>query len=93
MTPEDAKPSSADECKPVTGGAARRGRLVWPLKLALLMVLAMAVGGLAAANWRPRPFSLVFTIADIRVGIVILAAVGVGFLLAIVFLWSAFSRE
>jgi len=94
-----AEPSHDETAVPAaasaeTGGRKpRAGALAWTLKLVLLAVIAAAIGAFVTSNWKDRPFSFVFTIAQANAGLVILASVALGFILAVVFLWGAFTRE
>lgn len=88
MTTVQQKQAGPDE--PSVAAQSSPKRRGW-LRLALVAVVAAVVGAFAAANWRDRPFSLVFIVADIKAGIIILASVALGFILGVVFLWSVLS--
>lgn len=62
-------------------------------KLALVAVVAAVLGAFVAANWNPRSYSLIFATAKVNTGLVILASAAIGFVLGVLFLWSALTHE
>ncbi len=89
----EARPAAGESAvADATAGGRRTRRGGW-LRLAIVVVVAGLAGALAAANWHERPFSFVVVDADIKAGIVILASVALGFVLGVVFLWSALERK
>jgi hypothetical protein len=87
--PEAPVAPSADAGGKALGGGALR----WTLKLILLAAIAAGIGAFVTANWKERPFSVLFAMVQVNAGVVILASVALGFILAVVFLWGAFTRE
>ncbi len=61
-------------------------------KLILVALVAAVLGALVTANWHNTPFSWVFDVVNVKAGLIILGAAILGFVLGVLFLWSALER-
>ena len=62
-------------------------------RLILVAVVAAVLGAMVTANWHDVPFSVMVAVRNVKAGLVILAAAALGFVLGVVFLWSAIDRQ
>ena len=62
-------------------------------KLLLVAVVAAVLGAAASANWHEMPFSFIFVIWEVKAGVMIICSAALGFILGVLFLWSALNRQ
>jgi len=86
---EEPRPEAPGEA-PVSGGGGSAG--LW-VKLFFIFIFAAALGALVSANWRDDRFNLVFLDAQVKAGLVILGSAALGFIIGVLFLWSALIRK
>ncbi|MHC4713778.1 MAG: LapA family protein [Planctomycetota bacterium] len=85
-TPEESPPTEASEAKRASGRSC-----AWA-KLILVALVAAVLGAVVTANWTNMPFCWVFGHVNANAGLVILGAAVLGFVLGVLFLWSALER-
>jgi len=88
--PVEAQVSVGEAGETAAKGAGRAG--MWA-KLLLVAVVAAVLGAAANANWHAMPFSLIFTVVEIKAGVMIMCSAALGFILGVLFLWSALNRQ
>jgi len=70
-----------------------KGRSHTWAKLILVAIVAAVLGAAVSANWHNMPFSFIFAVAEIKAGAMIIFSAALGFVLGVVFLWSALNRQ
>lgn len=83
-----ASPESTDKVNPEPKRRSHR----WA-KLILVALVAAVLGAAVSANWHGMPFSFIFVNAEIKAGAMIICSAALGFVLGMVFLWSALNRQ
>ena len=62
-------------------------------KLLLVALVAALLGAVVTANWHTMRFSVFFGVINVKAGAVFLVTAALGFILGVVFIWSALDRE
>jgi uncharacterized integral membrane protein len=93
VTPEEAaatEPAAAEE--PSEKPSAGKGGTPWG-RLFLVGLLAALLGVLVTANWHDVQVQMITDVISLKAGVVILASAVLGFVLGVVFIWSALERR
>lgn len=62
-------------------------------KLLLVALVAALLGAIVTANWHTIRFSVFFDVINVKAGAIFLVTAALGFILGVVFIWSALDRE
>lgn len=90
---EETSAAAVEADTEASAGTSQCAKAATVFKLVLLAAVAAVVGTLVTANWFTRSFSLVVVNMELKAGIVILVSVALGFVLGVVFLWSAVTKD
>lgn len=87
---DEAAGEATSGAAPPAQAPAAAGR-AWP-RLIVVALVAAVLGALVTANWHDVSLYWIFGISTVPVGLVVAGAAALGFVLGVVFLWSAITR-